>query len=612
MNRTLGTCLRLMWAAAAAFTFPGWISAPGTGFSNHWFSAAVFGLVFLLLQFEGKQGEGRRDTRRAVFTHIAGFWFAAFTAFGRALEVSGGIPFRGLILPIAVWTHVLGAGVSALWRGLEKADRAEGKAGADSILLRRRWFIPAVLLICWLPAFLAEFPGGVRYDATLELGQVLRHDGFRGDFPLLHTVAVTVPVYLGHLLTGSYDTGIAAYVILQMILMAAMYTHMLRTFLRRGVHRGVVLWGFAWCALFPVIQILAVQELRDVMFAALFTYGVFCLYLLCAEKERILKSPWKSAGCAVVLSLAALSRNNNAGIAFLALVAAVNGGIWLANRKQYLRGATVWAVSGIGSFLLIGGALALLCQPMVRGASDKASLAPMSQAVVRTYLARGDEWTEGEKQELNRLMDLEGIRYVPGYGDPTRDRIRHEVKAGEYAAFALKMGLKYPGEAAEALLAQTRGLWNPGTILRDYKDYFTEEGQPYSEYEKNYYAIQETNEEPIGHANLLPGVLNFYKRIGLMISFERIPGVSMLFSVGAQGWLMLNLFLYLWYRKKRGLLLPAGAMLAYMAGNAFVPIVLLRYFAAAFLCHPMIAAFTLQPEKAGEGTGENETEEARE
>ena len=59
------------------------------------------------------------------------------------------------------------------------------------------------------------------------------------------------------------------------------------------------------------------------------------------------------------------------------------------------------------------------------------------------------------------------------------------------------------------------------------------------------------------------------------------------------------LFLYLWYRKKKTLLLPAGIMLLYLIGNAFVPIVLLRYFAGIFLCHPMIAAFLLQPEKAG-------------
>lgn len=37
-------------------------------------------------------------------------------------------------------------------------------------------------------------------------------------------------------------------------------------------------------------------------------------------------------------------------------------------------------------------------------------------------------------------------------------------------------------------------------------------------------------------------------------------------------------------------------LLVYMIGSAFAPLVLLRYFAAAFLAFPMLLVFTLQPE----------------
>jgi hypothetical protein len=106
------------------------------------------------------------------------------------------------------------------------------------------------------------------------------------------------------------------------------------------------------------------------------------------------------------------------------------------------------------------------------------------------------------------------------------------------------------------------------------------------------------NEEPVGHGTMLPWLLDFYTAIGLRISFEKIPAVRMFFSIGAQLWLVLLLFFYLWYRRKTKLLLPVGAMLLYMIGNAFVPLVLLRYFVGIFLCHPMIAAFLFQSEKS--------------
>ena len=185
---------------------------------------------------------------------------------------------------------------------------------------------------------------------------------------------------------------------------------------------------------------------------------------------------------------------------------------------------------------------------------------------------------------------------VPGYADDTKSRIR--VNAFRYAGFCLKMGMKYPGVYLNAVLAQTQGMWYPWAVLDGYKQYFTSPGDPYWEYEKNYFAILPENEEPVEHLSLAPGILNYYTDIGLRISFEKIPVVRMLFSVGAQLWLTFFLFMYLWYRKKTKLLLPVGAMLLYMTGNAFVPIVLLRYFAGIFLCHPMIAAFLLQPSKS--------------
>ena len=147
----------------------------------------------------------------------------------------------------------------------------------------------------------------------------------------------------------------------------------------------------------------------------------------------------------------------------------------------------------------------------------------------------------------------------------------------------------------------------PPELLREkavadgYKQYFTSPGDPYWDYDKNYFAIQPENEEPVEHLSLAPGILEYYTDIGLRISFEKIPVIRMFFSIGAQLWLTLGLFMYLWYRKKTKLLLPVGAMLLYMIGNAFVPVVLLRYFAGIFLCHPMIAAFLLQPGKAAAG-----------
>ena len=534
------------------------------------------------------------DRRRWVFSGTLGLIFSTLTSWGQALDKKGSVDFFGQLPEILLLTPVFTVGISLVWILLERIDRAEGPE--TGIVARKKWLIPVMLLLCWLPAFLAEYPGGFRYDASAELAQATERLGFRGDYPMLHSAIVTSLLPLMHSLTGSWDTGVMVYVVLQMLLMAGMYTHILRTLIRKGVHRYVIRYALAYCALFPVVQMLVVQELRDVMFAALFTYTVFCLYLLRTEKERILGNPVKAAGCAVVMSLMFQSRNNNAGIPFLMLVILVSICIFLKNRKEYFRGAATWAASGIGSFLLIGWILSLICQPVLYGPTPASSMSLLSQPLSRAYLLEGENWPEEDRKTIAEYMDLEGMRYIPSYADDTKARIR--VNAIQYAAFCGKIGMKYPGIYLDAILAQTQKMWDPNAVIDGYNQYFTEPGDPYWGYDKCYFAITPENEEPVGHGNMLPWLLDFYTTIGLRISFEKVPVVRWFFSIGAQLWLVLLMFFYLWYRKKTKLLLPVGAMVLYMIGNAFVPLVLLRYFAGVFLCHPMIAAFLLQPEKS--------------
>ena len=534
------------------------------------------------------------DRRRWVFSGTLGLIFSTLTSWGRALDKKGSVDFFGQLPEILLLMPVFTVGISLVWILLERIDRAEGQE--TGIVARKKWLIPVMLLLCWLPAFLAEYPGGFRYDASAELAQATERLGFRGDYPMLHSAIVTSLLPLMHSLTGSWDTGVMVYVVLQMLLMAGMYTHILWTLIRKGVYRYVIRYALAYCALFPVVQMLVVQELRDVMFAALFTYTVFCLYLLRTEKERILGNPVKAAGCAVVMSLMFQSRNNNAGIPFLMLVILVSICIFLKNRKEYFRGAATWAASGIGSFLLIGWILSLICQPVLYGPTPASSMSLLSQPLSRAYLLEGENWPEEDRKTIAEYMDLEGMRYIPSYADDTKARIR--VNAIQYAAFCGKIGMKYPGIYLDAILAQTQKMWDPNAVIDGYNQYFTEPGDPYWGYDKCYFAITPENEEPVGHGNMLPWLLDFYTTIGLRISFEKVPVVRWFFSIGAQLWLVLLMFFYLWYRKKTKLLLPVGATVLYMIGNAFVPLVLLRYFAGVFLCHPMIAAFLLQPEKS--------------
>ncbi len=58
-----------------------------------------------------------------------------------------------------------------------------------------------------------------------------------------------------------------------------------------------------------------------------------------------------------------------------------------------------------------------------------------------------------------------------------------------------------------------------------------------------------------------PKVREYYKNIGLYISFEKIPIISMFFSIGFQFCIVLNCVFYIGYRRCKYLYLPVAIVL---------------------------------------------------
>ena len=160
----------------------------------------------------------------------------------------------------------------------------------------------------------------------------------------------------------------------------------------------------------------------------------------------------------------------------------------------------------------------------------------------------------------------------------------------EFLVFWCKMGLKHSGCYLDAILDNTKQMWFPGCVVDGYNESGIYEG-----YDKCYYSFNERIAKPGTHMQYFPKVREFYTDIGLYISFEKIPVVSMLFSIGFQFWFLLNSLFYVVYRRCKGLYLPLVLITGYMLISAFVPLVLLRYFAGIFFAFPMILVFTFQP-----------------
>lgn len=361
---------------------------------------------------------------------------------------------------------------------------------------------------------------------------------------------------------------------------------------RQGFNRMLLGALTLYYALFPVIPMLATQTVRDVMFSALLTYLMFLFYLLMCRPGSFMTSVHKPAGLGILLVLTVLSRNNNAKGFMLLAVLMMTCLVWSIYRERYFRGASIFAVVTVVSYVALNVLLTSLCQPVASNASGGAALSMFSQSVVRAFVMEQASWTEEEKARFHYFFPGEEISYVPENADPTKHKLVINKNMGEFLKFWLEIGLKHKRCYVDALLAQTKQMWFPGCVVDGYQ----KAGAPsYSKYDKCYYGFTDTIAEPGVHMLYMPRVRQFYKEIGLFLSFERIPVASMLFSIGFQFWVLLHCIFYVGYRRCRHLYLTLGILLCYMVGSAFVPLVLLRYFAAIFFAMPMVIAFTLQP-----------------
>lgn len=585
----------IIWALVSTIYFPKLIADETISFSNSYFSVLMMILIYIVLW---RSATLARDRRREVLSHILGFLFAFLTAAGNALNVYGNIGFGRIIIPVLVFAHVIAEVISLLWTWLvdfeKKLDKKTEYGKIIIWIFNHKYVITIALLLCWLPMFIADFPGRFWYDATGELDQI--NSGFRGDYPLLHSVIITRLLPCMYSLTGSYAFGVAIYVSVQMILIAIMYTDIVCTFAKRKVNKYLLLGIIIYCGLFNVIQILVVQEVRDIMFSALLTYLMFLFYLMTTGGDEYWNKVSNPIRLATVLVLTLLARNNNAGMTMIIVVSVVSLTVWLCYRKAHFKGVTVFTVTSIGEYIILGMILTALCQPLAPAAATS-SMSVVSQSLARAYTYEKDEWEEDEIDELKRFMNIEGLGYDPQNADHTKYLLYAEGQKGELLKFWIKEGLRHPKSYINAYLANNQDMWFPDSVVDGYGWLLDVEGQDYYGCEKTYIWIGPKMEGSIEHYNLWPSVLEYYRKIGLFISFEKVPVISMLFSIGFNFWIILICMFYIIFRKKKKLYMSVIVLALYMFGSSFVPLVILRYFAAAFLAMPMIIVFLLQPDR---------------
>jgi len=439
-------------------------------------------------------------------------------------------------------------------------------------------FYTMIILLCWMPVFLAYYPSVFAYDAEGQLYQVLAHD-YSTHHPLLHTLFLGAFFKLGENLPGSYSSGMALHSIVQMFLMALISGYVLTVLYRERTSWAMRFLLLLFYALFPANSVLAVSTTKDVLFSGLVLLYVVKLYQWCNEDRKRTKG---SVVSFILISVMMLLFRNNALYAWLLCQPFL---LYFAGKRKVLKR---YAVIAAATFLLFGiGSVGLKAAVSARSASPREMLSVPLQQMARTRVMHEEEIDDDMRRELDSYLPSEWVfaAYDPYLADPVKNRaVIHDDPVGLIRTWA-RLGMQFPMTYVDAFLDNSIGYWyladkTHSTIY----GVGTESGFGYLSTDNR---AMPAGCEIVRHS-YLPGLRAFMERIVSDNEYQKIPILSVIFAPAFYWWMLCLYIAFFLYRKEYAMLVPALFLVAYYLTLLLSPAVLVRYMYPFMLSVPMM------------------------
>ena len=457
----------------------------------------------------------------------------------------------------------------------EEVKETGEKRGLKTFLIT--WL---VIFLCWIPVFLAFYPGAFVYDAQDEYVQVASRV-FSTHHPLSHVLALGGFVCLGNKLFGSYNMGIAMYTIFQMLVLAGIFAYTvswMRTHLSKKICIGVTLFY----GLFPVMPMYAVCSAKDTLFNGTFLLMLVQMMKLLEKKDIKIKD----LVLFVLASAAMMLLRNNGVYAYLLLGGIVVVIAVLCRKKE--RFFMKLAVCMLTAFVLYTGVDKTLTLVLHADDSENQELLTVPiQQLARTYKYCPEIFSQEEKELLFSYIpeDILGI-YDADLSDLVKanfDNQRYTRDSEGFWKLWLHGLSKKPVTYLNAWFMTSYGYWYPDTVINVYggQQRFT-----FQYGDSSYFGFE--TEQPGYRDSKFPWLEEQYRRMSLELYQQNVPGISMLFSPGFLFWIFMGSYLLCAYRKAYVKLLPMTGIFLLWISVIPGPTFLVRYVLILWFALPLI------------------------
>lgn len=557
---------------------------------------------------------------------VLGCLFVFFAKTEKDLAAAGNILWTaGYIGSTLLWTVVLGcllgsAGTWVVYRFLSPKQTVEapGKKKTTGYAVFSAWLQNSsgvqiffgsllLLLLAWLPVYLAYYPGICAYDAPVQTGQIMEHYYF-DHHPIVHTLFLQGMLWLGNHIFGNVNAGMALYTAVQMLLLAGSMAYGMLVLHRRKIAAGWQLTIQILGMFFPFHWYMSVSMTKDTVFSAFLLLQLVCLTDLLWED----RNSWRPGIRDLFYALGTVGMilfRNNGKYAMIVLLAFAFLMFCFGKKARKLWGRLL-VVSGaavcVGLFVLSAVFSATHAEQGDRREMLSMPIQQLSRCMIYHggigVLAEDDGTMDAaDKALINDFILDEAYRdYDPGIADPVKRHTNTYVvryRSGEFIRVYLHLLGNYPGDMINAALATNAGFLSPFDTT--HADVNRVEGRAGLSYVQTRWEEDTLNGRGIYKDSKWPWLFERLENWAENNSYLRIPVLKYLFVPGSYLWLYLALAAVLMIADRKRFCLPLAIVAGYYGTMLLGPTVQMRYVYPVMLALPYLLAFATGRRKNG-------------
>ncbi len=434
-----------------------------------------------------------------------------------------------------------------------------------------------ILILCYIPALLAMWPGLYSYDAPGRLADYYDGGIIKPPCPIFHTLILIGCSRLGFLINGTYELGVLIYSILQGLIMSFCFAYALSYIYRKLSLKWISVFGLLFFGLNPIIQMMVFTTTHDIIFGGILLVIMVMLVDSAIDTENFFEGPSKYKNMmllALMCFLLCLFRNQGIYMLIFTLPFLV-----IAFKRFRLKVFVVLVIPIILAEIVTGPLYGIFG---IQKSDIKEALSlPMQQI---GYVANRcpNEITDEQYQEIYRYIPEEYLkRYNPAISDPVKEGFESEAFKRDPVGFFkvwLDVGLDNISSYISAFVGCGYGYYYLGK---------TPYWQELIYYNGNFLDV---DPRPIKRETKFEAFDHYLRTVAKDAPYDKIPVINVLLSQALPFVMMVMLaYMFLLYKKFKRLSIlsfPFGYFGTLLLG----PVINVRYSFSLIVLVPLLLA----------------------